>query len=156
MADLDAIDLRILRALQQNGRITTLLLAEQVGLSATPCARRVKNLEDEGFIDRYVTLLNASKLDAGLDVFVSIKLRSPSNRECEEFEVRLQSMPEVAACYLLAGAFDYLIHVRVADVERFGFFLRNRLTTLDIVADTQSTFVIQRLKHTTAIALPTG
>ena len=153
MGELDAIDLKILRALQEDARITTLQLAEQVGLSATPCARRVKHLETEGYIDRYVTLLNASKLEAGLDVFVSVKLRSQASKDCDAFESRLQSMPEVVGCYLLAGIFDYLLHVRVASVEGYAALLRGRFAALDIVAETQSCISIQRLKYTTAIPL---
>ena len=124
MNELDAIDLKILRILQKDGRITTLQLAERVGLSPTPCARRVRHLETEGFISQYVAVLNASKLNAGLDVFVSVRLRSQATAEYEKFERRINDFDEVVGCYLLAGNFDYLLHVKLPDVGSIAEFTR--------------------------------
>ena len=156
MKELDRLDLRILHVLQEDGRIPILQLAEKVGLSATPCARRVKQLESEGFIERYVTLLNSAKFEVGLDVFVSVRLRSQTSGDCEKFERHISGLQQVVGCYLLAGAFDYLLHVKIADVSTYGEFMRSRINSMDVVVETQSSVVIQRLKHTTAIPLPPG
>jgi Lrp/AsnC family leucine-responsive transcriptional regulator len=156
MAGLDSFDLKILRVLQENARITTLELAERVGLSATPCARRVKRLEDDGLIDRYVTLLNAERLGIGLTVFVNIRLNSQVPQSFETFEAAIRRMPEVVGCYLLAGQYDYLVQVRVADVEAYRNLIRERLITIEGVAETQSSIVLEHTKQTTALPIPAG
>jgi Lrp/AsnC family leucine-responsive transcriptional regulator len=153
MNELDAIDLKILSILQKDGRITTLQLAERVGLSPTPCARRVRHLETEGFISQYVAVLNASKLNAGLDVFVSVRLRSQATAEYEKFERRINDFDEVVGCYLLAGNFDYLLHVKLPDVGSIAEFTRGRLNAIDAVSETQSIISVQRLKQSSAIPL---
>ena len=154
MASLDSFDLKILQVLQENARITTLELAERVGLSATPCARRVKRLEDEGLIDRYVTLLNAERLGLGLTVFVNVRLNSQVPKSFETFEAAIQRMPEAVGCYLLAGQYDYLLHVRVATVEAYRNLIRERLIAIEGVAETQSSIVLEQTKHTTALPIP--
>ncbi|HXJ00920.1 MAG TPA: Lrp/AsnC family transcriptional regulator [Micropepsaceae bacterium] len=154
MDNLDSFDLKILSALQDDSRISMIDLAERVGLSPTPCTRRIKRLESEGYIDRYVTLLNPEKLSAGLSAFVNIRLRSQTSDAFDRFDSEIAQMPEVVGCYLLAGSFDYLLQVRVADVDAFREFMRNRLTAMQGVTETQSSIVLQQLKHTTAIPLP--
>jgi DNA-binding Lrp family transcriptional regulator len=153
MIHLDTFDLKILQVLQEEGRITTLQLAERVGLSPTPCARRVKQLEDEGYIARYAALLNASRLGVRLNVFVSIRLRSQTREAFDRFDEEIKYMPEIVGCYLLTGSFDYLLQVRVADVDAFRDFMRSRLTAIEGVIETQSSIVLQELKATTAIPL---
>ncbi len=150
----DIFDLKILDALQENARITTLELAERVGLSATPCTRRVKRLEEEGLIDRYVTVLNAERLGIGLMVFVNVRLHSQASKSFDTFEAAIRQMPEVVGCYLLAGNYDYLIQVRVADVEAFRSFIRERLVTIEGIGETQSSIVLEQTKTTTALPLP--
>lgn len=152
--DLDEFDLKILRLLQENGRVTTIELAEQVGLSPTPCARRVKRMEDEGLISGYVTLLNAGRLGAGLSVFVNVRLRSQTPKAFETFEAAIRRMPEVVECYLLTGNYDYLLHVRVADVDAYRFFIRSRLIAIEGIVETQSSVALEQTKYTTAIPLP--
>jgi Lrp/AsnC family leucine-responsive transcriptional regulator len=154
VVELDAFDLKILRVLQESGRITTLELAEKVGLSATPCARRVKRLEDEGLIDRYVALLNAERLGLGLTVFVNIRLQSQAPKSFETFEAAIRKMPEVVGCYLLAGNYDYLVQVRLANVEEFRDFIRERLITIEGIVETQSSVVLEQTKHTTVLSIP--
>ncbi|MGL4960775.1 MAG: Lrp/AsnC family transcriptional regulator [Inquilinus sp.] len=151
---LDSFDLKILQVLQEDARITMLDLAAQVGLSATPCARRVKRLEDEGLIDRYVTLLNAERLGLGLTVFVNVRLNSQVPKSFETFEAAIQRMPEVVGCYLLAGQYDYLVQVRVANVEAYRDLIRERLIAIEGVAETQSSIVLEQTKHTTALPVP--
>jgi Lrp/AsnC family transcriptional regulator, leucine-responsive regulatory protein len=154
MAELDPIDLKILDALQENARITTLELAEKVGLSATPCARRVKRLEDEGLIERYVTLLNAERLGMGMNAFITVRLRNQTRQAIDVFERAIRKMPEVAECYLTSGGHDYLVHVRVADIDAFRDFMRNRMTTIESVGSTESSIVLEQIKRTTALPLP--
>ncbi len=154
MSTFDEFDLRILKLLQENARITTQELAEHVGLSATPCARRVKRMEDEGVIDRYVTLLNPDRLGIGLRVFINVRLNTQAAKAFETFETAIRKLPEIVGCYLLAGNYDYLVHVRVADVEAYRNFIRDRLVTIDGVGETQSSVVLEQTKHTTALPLP--
>jgi Lrp/AsnC family transcriptional regulator, leucine-responsive regulatory protein len=154
VAELDSLDLKILDALQEDARITTLELAERVGLSATPCARRVKRLEDEGLIERYVTQLNAERLGIGMNAFITVRLRNQTRQAIEVFERAIRKMPEVVECYLTTGGHDYLVHVRVADIDAFRDFMRNRLTTIESVGATESSIVLEQVKRTTALPLP--
>jgi DNA-binding Lrp family transcriptional regulator len=153
MAQLDEFDLKILTALQENARMTTQELAERAGLSATPCARRIKRMEDEGLIERYVTLLNPERLGVGLTVFVNVRLNTQSAKTFEAFEAAIRRLPQVVGCYLLAGNYDYLVQVRVADVEAFRSFIRDRLVTIDGIGETQSNIVLEETKWTTALPL---
>ena len=153
MTDLDALDIRILDILQENARITTLELAEKVGLSPTPCARRVKRLEDDGLIERYVTLLNAKQAGQDLTVFISVRLRNQTIETIENFERSVRDKKEISECYLVSGANDYLLKVRVRDVEALRDFLRNRLVTIEGIAETHSTIVLEKVKYTTALSL---
>jgi DNA-binding Lrp family transcriptional regulator len=154
MAELDAFDVRILDALQENGRITTLELAERIGLSPTPCARRVKRLEEEGLIDRYVTLLNAERLGIGLNVFVNVRLRSQTKGAIDIFEKAIEDLPEVVECYLLTGEYDYLLHLRVADIAALRSFVRDHLVVNESVGATHSSIALEQTKYTTALPLP--
>ena len=153
MTDLDALDIRILNILQENARITTLELAEQVGLSPTPCARRVKRLEDDGLIQRYVTLLDEKKAGLDLSVFISVRLRNQTAETIDKFDRSVRSMPEITECYLVTGAHDYLLHLRVADVEALRDFLRERLVTIEGIAEAQTSIVLDKVKYTTALTL---
>jgi len=153
MGNLDSFDVKILTILQSDSRIKTMDLAEKVGLSPTPCARRVKRLEQDGYIEQYVTLLNAELLGAKLSAVVNIRLRSQTSKAFDRFDAEIAKMPEVTGCYLLAGNFDYLLYVRVADVDSFREFMRTRLTSIEGVIETQSSIILQQLKHTTAIPL---
>lgn len=153
MNKLDEFDIKILSALQDNTRISTQELAERVGLSATPCARRVKRMEDDGLIDRYVTLLNPERLGIGLNVFVNVRLNTQSAKAFEAFEQAIRKLPQVVGCYLLAGNYDYLVQIRVADVEAFRSFIRDRLVTIEGIGETQSNVVLEETKRTTALPL---
>lgn len=153
VTDLDALDIRILNILQENARITTLELAEQVGLSPTPCARRVKRLEDDGLIQRYVTLLDEKKAGLDLSVFISVRLRNQTAETIDKFDRSVRSMPEITECYLVTGAHDYLLHLRVADVDALRDFLRERLVTIEGIAEAQTSIVLDKVKYTTALTL---
>jgi Lrp/AsnC family leucine-responsive transcriptional regulator len=154
MFQLDEIDCNILNVLQQEGRISILDLAERVGLSATPCARRVKRLEDKGVIERYVAVLNPRVLGKQLDVFVNVRLRLSTRKAIEVFERAIKSMPEVVECYLVTGTYDYLVHIRVADIDDFKSYVRERLSGIASVGETVSSIALEQTKHTTMIALP--
>jgi Lrp/AsnC family leucine-responsive transcriptional regulator len=153
VTDLDALDVRILNILQENARITTLELAEQVGLSPTPCARRVKRLEDDGLIQRYVTLLDEKQAGLSLSVFISVRLRAQTAETMEKFERSVRSMSEITECYLVSGVHDYLLHLRVADADALRDFLRNRLVTIEGISEAQSSIVLDKIKYTTALTL---
>ena len=153
MTDLDTLDIKILNLLQENARITMLELAEQVGLSPTPCARRVKRLEDEGLIARYVTLLDPKQAGLELSVFISVRLRSQTAEIIEKFERSVRDLPEISECYLVSGVHDYLLRLRVADVDSLRDFLRNRLVAIEGIAEAQSSIVLDNVKYTTALTL---
>jgi Lrp/AsnC family leucine-responsive transcriptional regulator len=153
MIQLDEIDCRILDILQQEGRISILDLADRVGLSATPCARRVKHLEEEGVIERYAAVLNPHVLGKRLDVFVNVRLRNSTSEAIEVFERAIQSMPEVVECYLVTGNYDYLVHIRVADIDDFKSYVRERLSGIASVGETVSSISLEQTKHTNSIAL---
>ena len=153
MAPLDKIDCRIVNILQQEGRIPIQDLAERVGLSATPCARRVRRMEEDGVIQRYAAVLDPAALGVRLDAFVNVRLRTSTRKAIEIFENAVKSMPEVLECYLVTGNHDYLLHLRVADVDDFRKFVRERLTNIASVGETVSSIALELIKHTTAMEL---
>ncbi len=154
MPELDEIDARILDALQRDARIPMLALAERVGLSPTPCARRVRRLEDSGIIRRYTALLDPEQLGMKLHVFVRVRLRTSTRESVEVFEGAVKGLQEVIECYLVTGDYDYLLHVQVADVEMFKDFVRDRLINIPSVGETESYIALEQIKHTTAVTLP--
>lgn len=156
MTKLDGFDLKILRALQEDARISIVELADRVGLSATPCARRVKRLEEEGWIDRYVTLLNPRRLGLGVSVFLNVRLKSQSARTIAQFEQAIRERPEITECYLVTGNYDYLLHIRLPEVGAYKQFLLDHLIALPSVAETSSSIALEQTKYTTALPLPEG
>ena len=144
--DLDAIDCRIVAALQADGRLTNLELAEQVGLSPSPCLRRVKRLERDGYIENYRAILQRNRLGLGLTVFVGVKIGGHANVEAEAFQDAVVAMTEVVACHLVSGEADYLLEVVVPDLEHYQRFLVGELLALPIVREVRSNIAIQTLK----------
>ena len=144
--DLNPIDCRIVAALQKNGRLTNLELAERVGLSPSPCLRRVKRLERDGYITGYRAILQRNRLGLGLTVFVGIKIGGHANIEAESFQEAVVAMPEVVACHLVSGEADYLLEVVVPDLEHYQRFLVGKLLALPIVREVRSNIAIQTLK----------
>ena len=145
------IDRHILQILQKDGRITYAELARQVGLTTTPCIERVKRLERDGYIKGYTTLVNADALDAGLIVFVQIRLNRTSKDSFEQFMNAVTRLPEVQECYLVSGNFDYLIKARVADMSAYREFLGETLLTLPSVRESTSIVVMESVKETLTI-----
>lgn len=150
--DLDAIDRRILAALQADGRLSNVDLAERVGLSPSPCLRRVKRLEQDGYIEAYRAVLGRGRIGLGLTVFVAVKIEAHANQRAGAFEKAVLAMPEVVACHMLSGEADYLLEVAVPDLAHYQGFLLDKLLELPIVREVRSNIAIQSLK--TAAALP--
>lgn len=144
---LDRIDLRILNTLQNNGRITNTQLANQVGLSATPCAERVKALETLGYIESYHARLNPALLHLELLVFVEITLTRTSPDVFAEFSTAVVKLPQVLECHLVSGNFDYLLKARVADMAAYRKLLGETLLTLPSVADSRTYVVMEEVKE---------
>ena len=145
--ELDAADRRILRALQRDGRLPIVALAEQVGLSATPCQRRVRRLEETGLIQGYSARLDAARLGLPLQAFVQVALESHSEEVAERFHKALAARPEVLAAYTMSGDMDYLLHVLAPDMEAFGDFATRALLRMPGVKETRSSFVLATLKQ---------
>ncbi len=151
---LDRIDLKILSEMQRDGTITNLDLADRVGLSPSPCARRVKQLEDSGIIDRQVTLLNPSKLELKLTALIQIAMDRHTPDRFEEFEQKVLSYPEVVECLLITGqSADYLLKVVVPDMEYYQEFLLNKITRIKGVSDVHSSFIMRKVKQSTELPL---
>jgi len=144
---LDAIDRRILRALQRDGRLSVVTLAEQVGLSATPCQRRVKRLEAAGVISRYAAVLDPARLGLPLQAYVMVALESHAEELVERFHTALAARPEVLAAYAMSGEMDYLLHVVAADFEAYAAFALKALLRMPGVKETRSSFVLAALKR---------
>ena len=143
-ATLDKIDKHILRLMQANGRISNLELAEKVGLSPTPCSRRVKQLEESGLIDRHVTLLNAEALGLNLTVIIGISMDRHTPDRFESFETAITQMPEVIECSIVTGqSADFLLKVVVKDMQHYEKFLLGQLTKLSGVTGVHSSFVLR-------------
>jgi Lrp/AsnC family transcriptional regulator, leucine-responsive regulatory protein len=150
---LDEIDRRILAALQEDGRITNVSLAKKVNLSPSPCLLRVKVLEKEGFIGRYVTLLNPSALGLGVNVFIQVRLEKQIEPSINAFEKAIGSRPEVMECYLMTGTSDYLLRVVVADLDEFQDFVTGFLSKISVVGNIQSSVALKQVKYQTALPL---
>lgn len=153
---LDRIDRQILMELQRNGRMSNQDLADKVALSPSPCLRRVRRLEEEGFISNYVALINADKVGLGLLAYVSVRLNKTaraSHAPMSDFARDVQAWPEVVACYAMTGDMDYLLRVQVEDLKKFSKFAMDKLMQHPAVVDMRSSFTLQRIKETTEIAV---
>ena len=151
---LDKLDKRILQEMQQDGAITNLELADRIGLSPSPCARRVKQLEDAGIIQGQVTVLNPLKLELKLTALIQISMDRHTPDRFEEFEKIVSSYPEVIECLLITGkSADYQLKVVVPDMEAYQEFLLNKITRIEGVSDVQSSFMLREVVNTTALPL---
>jgi DNA-binding Lrp family transcriptional regulator len=151
---LDAVDLRILTELQQDSSLSNVELARRVHLSPSPCLMRVKHLESEGVIQRYVALCDTKSLGLGLNVFISITLKEQSRKALAEFEQRIAEHDEVMECYLMTGDSDYLIRVALADIAALERFILNQLTPIAGVEKIRSSFALKQVRYKTALPLP--
>ena len=148
--DLDEIDRKLLRELQKNARASHQDLSERVGLSASPCARRIRRLESEGYITGYSARIDEEKLGFGFSVFISVRLDRQIDDRLEAFETEVRRCPEVVDCWLMTGSFDYLLRISVRDLMEYERFLTGRLTKLPGVASLESSIPIRRVKDTPA------
>ncbi len=151
--DLDAIDARILTELQSDGGLTNAELAERVGLSPSPCLRRVKLLTDAGVIKKRVALVDGNAIDLKVSVFIHVTLEKQIEENLSEFEAAIESRPEVVECYLMTGESDYLLRVVVPDLEAYERFLMEHLTRILGVSNIKSSFALNQVKYSTALPL---
>lgn len=150
MQKLDAVDIKILEVLQGDARITTKALADQLNLSTTPVFERVKRLEREGLIKKYVALVDNKKLGLRLIAFISISLTKHSRSYLEKFVNEVEQYPEVMECYHIAGNYDFLLKVVVRSMEVYETFVLTKLSTIANLGQVQSSFVLSENLHTTA------
>src|SRR6204780_1172544 len=143
---LDTIDSRIVAALQSDGRLSNVELADRIGLSPSPCLRRVKRLERDGYIEGYRPALRRDRIGLGFSVFVGVKIDGHTNERALQFEKAIVAMPEIIACHLVSGEADYFIEVVVADLGEYQRFLVGKLLNLPIVREVRSNIAIQTLK----------
>lgn len=153
---LDAIDRRILAALQEDARLTVQQLAERAGLSPSPCARRVRLLEEAGIITGYVAVLDQVAVGLPVSVFASIKLERQREEELDRFAQAVARWPEVVDCYLMTGQRDYLLRIIVSDLAAYERFLKDKLTRLDNVASIESSFALGRVKRSYSVPVELG
>jgi Lrp/AsnC family leucine-responsive transcriptional regulator len=149
----DKIDARILRALQADGRISNIKLAEEVHLSPTAVLERVKRLTRDGFILGYTARLNPDKLGAGMLVFIEVVLDRTTHDVMNAFSAAVQTRPEILECHLVAGGFDYLIKTRVSDMRAYREWIGTVVWTLPGVRETHTYAVMEEVKNTTALAI---
>lgn len=147
MDSLDKTDLQILRTLQENARLTTKELAARVNLSSTPVFERLKRLESQGYIKKYIAVLDADKLNQGFVVFCRVKLRRLNKEIANEFTHIIQGIPQVTECYNISGSYDYLLKIHAPDMKYYQNFILEVLGTIDSLGSLESTFVMDEVKH---------
>ncbi len=151
--DLDPIDRRIIATLQADGRLSNVELAERIGLSPSPCLRRVRRLEQEGYIAAYRATLQRNRIGLGLTVFIGVRIESHADERCDAFQDTIVAMPEVVAFHLVSGDTDYLVEVVVPDLAHYQRFLLDKLLSLPIIKEVRSNIAIQTLKEAAPLPL---
>lgn len=151
---LDAIDHHILTLLQENARLSNVDLADAVGLSPSPCLRRVRALEDAGVITGYAALVDQEAVGLPVSVFVMVTLERQIEHALEEFEARVLALPEVMECYLMTGDSDYMLRVVTQDLRAYEAFLMNHLTKFPGVSSIKSSFALKQVVYRTALPIP--
>ena len=151
--ELDEIDRKIIAALQTDARLTALQLAAQVGLSPSPCARRVRLLEEAGVITGYVANIDQNQVGFPVSVFVSVKLERQREEELDRFAQAAARWPEVLDCYLMTGPRDFLMRIVARDLESYERFLKEKLTRLEGVASIESSFALNQVKRSSALPM---
>jgi Lrp/AsnC family transcriptional regulator, leucine-responsive regulatory protein len=153
---LDALDLKILDRLQHDGRMTNQQLSEDVGLSPSPCLRRVRLLEENGIIAGYVALIQPEAFGLSVTAFVRIRLDQQDDRHLTQFETAIAAFPEVMECYLMTGEADYQLRIMVRSLGEFEDFLRQKLTKISGVSQLTSSFALRPVVYRTALPVPSG
>jgi Lrp/AsnC family transcriptional regulator, leucine-responsive regulatory protein len=150
---LDALDRKILSSLQVNGRMSLAELSDRVGLSPSPCLRRVRHLERSGVITRYVAVIDQRTVGLPVSVFVSIKLEKQKQESLDRFAKAVERWPEVLECYLMTGSRDYWLRVVVPDLEAYERFVKQKLTRLEGIASIESSFALEQVKYTNVLPI---
>ena len=150
---IDSTDLRILHELQHSGKLSNVDLASRVGLSPSPCLSRVRALEQNGIIDRYVALVTPGSVGLLINVFIQVTLERQVEKVMESFEAKMQAYPEVMECYLMTGNSDYLIRLLVSDIKTLETFIVQKLSTIDGVLNIQSSFALKQVKYKTELPI---
>ena len=152
-AKLDNIDAKILHVIQNDATLSVAEIADKVGLSSSPCWRRIKRMEEDSIIKQRVTRLSRQKLGLDFEVFVSVKLALPNKENMEKFEQAIQTMSEVVQCAVVTGAVDYMLRIVTSDMHAYDRFLREKLLSFSLVSDVQSRIALRQSKDTTALPL---
>ena len=150
---LDEIDLQILKTLQKNAKLTTKELAEAVHLTPTPVFERQKRLERQGYIKKYVAILDPEKLGMGLQVYCKVKLKQINREIAESFARRIMRIAEVTECYNTSGAYDFLLKVRARDMKQYQEFILTKLGEIESVGSIESMFVMSEVKQNYGITI---
>jgi Lrp/AsnC family leucine-responsive transcriptional regulator len=150
---LDTTDIHILKLLQENARLTSKEIAVRINKSSTPVLRRIKRLEEEGFIKNYVAVLDPKKIDRGLMAFTHVQLKDHSQHTLENFQEAIILLPEVLECYHMSGVYDFILRVAVRDLEVYHEFLMKKLFVIMGVGSVQSTFVMKEAKNQAAFPI---
>ena len=153
METLDKVDLQILRALQENARLTTKELASRVSLSSTPVYERLKRLESNGYIKKYIAILDAEKLNQGFVVFCHIKMTRMNRDIALDFSRVIREVPEVTECYNISGSFDYMLKVHALNMKSYQEFVLNVLGRIENLSSLESVFVMSQVKHEYGISI---
>lgn len=146
---IDDIDMKILAVLKAEGRISNLDLAERIGLSATPCSRRVKRLEDSGIIDGYGARINAAAIGQGVSVLVNVRLSRQAPSDIDAFMAAIHRLPEITECLLVTGNVDYVLKVQTKDTAALRDFVLKELKTIPSVSETSTTLILDVVKSLT-------
>ncbi|WP_454011396.1 Lrp/AsnC family transcriptional regulator [Aquamicrobium terrae] len=152
-SEIDAIDRKILSILQANGKISIGELAEKVGLSPSPCARRVRLLEKAGTIKGYAAIIDQKRVGLPISAFASIKLERQREEDLDRFGEAVSRWPEVLDCYLMTGQRDYLMRIVAADLESYEHFIKSKLTRLDNIASIETSFALGQVKRSAVLPL---
>jgi Lrp/AsnC family transcriptional regulator, leucine-responsive regulatory protein len=152
--DLDKTDRAILAALQTDGRMSNAKLAETVGLSETPCARRLKRLENEGYIERYRAMLSRSALGLGVVAFIYVRFAVHDRATANRFEREVQAIPRILSCHNVSGSADYILQVVARDLDDYGRFMRDELRSLPGVTSVESSLSLREVKPYAALPVP--
>jgi len=153
MTGINRTDLQILDALQHNGSLTTQEIADRINISQSPCWRRINKLEEQGLIDKKVTLLNREKLGMDVVVFATVNLTAQGRDNLEGFEREIEILPEVMECYTMAGTWDYMLKIVAKDIRHYEIFVREKLTRLDNIREVHSHIAVTEIKNSTALPL---
>lgn len=151
MENLDKTDLLILKHLQENSNINTKDLASKLFLTVTPVYERIKRLERDGYITKYVALLDRKKMNRGMTVFCNVRLKEHAKNVGSNFVKDIVALPEIIECYNIAGDYDFMLKILVQDMASYQDFVMNKLSTIENIGNTNSIFVMGEIKHSTAL-----